>query len=97
MTPDEEYEFYARYVNQIPRGPARRLAGPRATDAIRVRFPPQVLEEIRRRATTDGHTVAAWIKQLVEQEIRRPDLVADARDDDAGAMVPPVWEQRNRA
>lgn len=29
MTPDEEYEFYARPENQIPQGPPRRRQKPR--------------------------------------------------------------------
>lgn len=47
MTPDEEYEFYAQSENQEPRGAPRRRAA-RLTDPIPVRFPPELLEEIRR-------------------------------------------------
>ncbi len=43
MTPDEEYEFYARPENQEPQGPVRR----RLTATVPVRFPPEVLEQVR--------------------------------------------------
>lgn len=69
MTPDEEYEFYSRHVNHIPQGPARRLASSGLSDPIPVRFPSQVLTEIRRRAAADDRTVAAWIRQIVETEV----------------------------
>lgn len=39
MTPDEEYDFYARPENQEPQGTPRRRAG-RLTAPIPVRFPP---------------------------------------------------------
>ena len=47
MTPDEEYDFYAQPENQEPQGPPRRRRAP-LSDAIPVRFPPEMVEEIRR-------------------------------------------------
>lgn len=71
MTPDEEYEFYSRPENQEPQGrPRRRIA--RLTAPIPVRFPPELLEEIRRRAAEDDRTVSSWIRRAVEHELQRP-------------------------
>jgi len=37
-----------------------------------VRFPPELLEEIRRAADADDRSVSAWIRRAVEHELRRP-------------------------
>lgn len=71
MTPDEEYDFYADPQNQEPQGPPRRRAG-RLTAPIPVRFPPELLEEIRRRADQDDRSVSSWIRRAVEHELQRP-------------------------
>jgi hypothetical protein len=44
---------------------------------VPVRFEPAVLDEVRRRAETDGRSVSAWIRRAVEAELRR------ARDGDS--------------
>jgi hypothetical protein len=36
-----------------------------------VRFPPEVLEEIKRRADADDRTISSWIRRAVEQELHR--------------------------
>jgi predicted HicB family RNase H-like nuclease len=69
MTPDEEYEYYARPENQEPQGPPRRR---RLSEAIPVRFPPELVEEIRRRAAADDRSVSSWIRRAVEHELQRP-------------------------
>ena len=71
MTPDEEYEFYARPENQEPQGPPRRRSA-RLTAPIPVRFPPELLEQIRRRAEADDRSVSSWIRRAVEHELDRP-------------------------
>ena len=71
MTPEEEYDFYAKPENQVPQGPARRRAA-RLTSPVPVRFPPELLEEIRRRAAADDRSVSSWIRHAVEQELRHP-------------------------
>jgi hypothetical protein len=71
MTPDEEYDFYAKAENQVPQGPPRRRAA-RLTSAVPVRFPPELLEEIRRRATADDRSVSSWIRHAAEHELRHP-------------------------
>jgi predicted HicB family RNase H-like nuclease len=70
MTPDEEYKFYARPENQEPQGPPRRRRS-RLSAPVPVRFPPELLEEIRRAADADDRSVSAWIRRAVEHELRR--------------------------
>lgn len=71
MTPDEEYDFYSRAENQEPQGPPHRRTV-RLTAPIPVRFPPELLEEIRRRAAADDRSVSSWIRRAVEHELQRP-------------------------
>jgi hypothetical protein len=68
MTPDEEYEFYARPENQQPQGsPPRRRS--RLSTRAPVRFPPELPENVRRAADADDRSVSAWIRRAVEHEI----------------------------
>lgn len=71
MTPDEEYAFYADPRNQEPQGKPRRRR-PRLPDPVPVRFAPDVLDEVKRRAEADDRSVSSWIRRAVEQELRRP-------------------------
>lgn len=71
MTPDEEYDYYSRPENQVPQGPPLRRTS-RLSEAIPVRFPPELVEEIRRRATDDDRSVSSWIRRAVEHELQRP-------------------------
>jgi hypothetical protein len=57
MTPEEEYEFYANPDNQQPQGPARRRRSSRLSELVPVRFSPEVLEEVRRRADADDRSL----------------------------------------
>jgi hypothetical protein len=70
MTPDEEYEFYARPENQVPQGPPRRRKA-KLTAPIPVRFPEATMEEIKKRAEADDRSVSAWIRRAVEAELHR--------------------------
>lgn len=69
MTPDEEYEFYERAENQEPAGPPRRRA--RLGAPVPVRFPEDLLEEVRAQATADDRSVSSWIRRAVEHELQR--------------------------
>lgn len=69
MTPEEEYEFYARPENREPQGPPRRRR-PRMSEMVPVRFTPEVLDEIRQRADADDRSVSSWIRRAVEHELR---------------------------
>ncbi len=72
MTPDEEYEFYARPENQEPQGRPRRRSR-RLSAPIPVRFTDEQLDAIRERAEADDRSVSAWIRRAVEHELdRRP-------------------------
>lgn len=71
MTPEEEYAFYADPANQKPTGkPQRRTA--KLTTPIPVRFPADVLDEVKRRADADDRSVSSWIRRAVEHELNRP-------------------------
>lgn len=70
MTPDEEYDFYARPDNQEPQGPPQRRRN-RLTSPIPVRFPPELLAEVKRRADADDRSVSSWIRRAVEHELHR--------------------------
>ncbi len=70
-TRDEEYEFYARPENQEPQGPARHRRS-KLTELVPVRFPPETLEEVRRRAGDDDRSVSSWIRRAVEHELEQP-------------------------
>jgi predicted HicB family RNase H-like nuclease len=71
MTPDEEYEFYARPENQEPAGPPRRRRRGRLGEPVPVRFPEDLLEEVRARAAADDRSVSSWIRRAVEHELER--------------------------
>lgn len=70
MSPTEEHEFYARPENQEPQGPARRRS--KLTEMVPVRFPPETLDEVRRRAGVDDRSVSSWIRRAVEHELNQP-------------------------
>lgn len=70
MTRQEEYEFYARPENQEPQGQPRRRKS-RLTEPVPVRFPPETLDEVRRRADADDRSVSSWIRRAVEHELER--------------------------
>ena len=67
-TPDEEFEFYARPENQQPQGPGRR----RLTATVPVRFPAELLEQVRAAAAAEDRSVSSWIRRAVESELRHP-------------------------
>jgi hypothetical protein len=69
MTPDEESDFFSQPENQEPQGPPRRRAS-RLSSMVPVRFPPEVLDEIRRRAEAEDRSVSSWIRRAVEHELR---------------------------
>jgi len=70
MTPDQEYQFYARPENQVPQGPpVRRRA--RVSDPIPVRLPPELLERVRKAAEDDDRSTSAWIRRAVVHELAK--------------------------
>jgi hypothetical protein len=70
MTRDEEYELYSHPENQEPQGPPRQRRS-RLTEMVPVRFPPETLAEVRRRAGEDDRSVSSWIRRAVENELER--------------------------
>jgi predicted HicB family RNase H-like nuclease len=68
MTPDEEHAYYAQPDNQEPQGPGRRRQ-PRLSEMVPVRFTPELLDQIRRRAEADGRSLSSWIRRAAEHEL----------------------------
>lgn len=70
MTPEQENAFYADPDNQMPQGrPVRRRA--RLSEPVPVRFPEELLREVRDRAAADDRSVSNWIRRAVEHELAR--------------------------
>lgn len=70
MTPEQENAFYAEPDNQVPQGaPVRRKA--KLSQPVPVRFPDELLREVRARAAADGRSVSNWIRRAVEHELVR--------------------------
>jgi hypothetical protein len=38
---------------------------------VPVRFPPELLDEVRRRAGDDDRSLSSWIRRAVEHELER--------------------------
>lgn len=79
MTPDEEYEFYARPENQQPQGPGRR----RLTATVPVRFPPSCLNRYApppRQTTAPSRRGFAALSSTNCATPPEPCLRADRRD-----------------
>ncbi len=70
MTPEQENTFYAEPDNQVPQGtPVRRKA--KLSEPVPVRFPDELLQEVRDRAAADDRSVSSWIRRAVEHELDR--------------------------
>ncbi len=70
MTPDEENAFYADPDHQVPQGrPVRRKAN--LSQPVPVRFPEDLLREVRAYAAADDRSVSNWIRRAVEHELDR--------------------------
>ncbi len=71
MTPEQEYEFYAKAENQEPQGSAQRRHASRLGTPVPVRFPPELLDQARQAADADDRSLSAWIRRAVEHELGR--------------------------
>lgn len=71
MTPEQEYEFYAKAENQEPQGPARRRHPPRLSPPVPVRIPRKLLDQARRTPDADDRSLSSWIRRAVEHELDR--------------------------
>lgn len=70
LSRSEEYELYKDPEYQRPQGPARKRKA-KLTEMIPVRFPRDVLDEVRRLADADDRSTSAWIRRAVERELDR--------------------------
>ena len=69
MPSDDGHEFYGRPENQIPQGPPRRRREP-MTDPAPVRFPPDVLEQVKAAAAADDRSVSSWIRRAITRSLQ---------------------------
>ncbi len=72
LTPEQEHAFYADPANQEPQGPGVRRRS-KLSAPVPVRFPEDVLQQLRDRAADDDRSVSQWIRRAVERELARPD------------------------
>jgi hypothetical protein len=88
MSRKDEYEFYAEFENQTPQGPPRRRG--QLTELVPVRFPPEMLEAVRRRADDEDRSVSNWIRRAVERELGTPagQTSGQTNDDKPGRTEP---------
>ncbi len=70
MSAQQEDDFYADAANQQPQGAPRRRKE-RLSTPVSVRFPAELLEEVKSAARADDRSVSAWIRRAVEHELRR--------------------------
>lgn len=87
MTPEQEYEFYAKAENQEPQGPARRRHPPRPSPPVPVRIPQKLLDQARAQAAQGnvGLDVGGSLKGVGEL-LRKahPMLYLSGRDHERG-------------
>lgn len=70
MTPEQQNAFYADPDNQVPQGPPVRRR-PRLGEPVPVRFPDELLRQVRAAAAADDRSVSNWIRRAVEHELTR--------------------------
>jgi hypothetical protein len=70
MTPKEENAFFADPDNHVPQGPPVRRKS-KLGQPVPVRFPDELLREVRDRAAADDRSVSNWIRRAVEHELAR--------------------------
>lgn len=70
MSPEEEDQFYSKAANLLPQGQPRRRRPPLSAP-VPVRFPEELLAQLRTRAEADDRSVSSWIRRAVEHELRR--------------------------
>ena len=70
MNRNEEHALYAQPQNHVPQGVARRRRE-KLSEMVPVRFSPDVMSEVRRRADDDDRSVSSWIRRAVEHELGR--------------------------
>ncbi len=71
LTPEQEYQFYAQPENQEPQGSPRRRRSSHLSTIVPVRFPPELLNEVRAQAKADDRSLSAWIRRAVEHELNQ--------------------------
>ena len=72
MTPEQEHACYADPDNQTPQGPPFRRRA-RLGEPVPVRFPEDLLRQVRAAAAADDRSVSNWIRRAAEHELTRTD------------------------
>ena len=71
MPPEQKNAFYTDPDNQVlPQGAPVRRKG-KLSDPVPVRFPEELLREVRDHAAADDRSVSNWIRRAVENELAR--------------------------
>jgi len=70
LTSEQEHALYADPVNQEPQGPGVRRRS-KLSAPVPVRFPEDMLQQLRDRAADDDRSVSQWIRRAVERELAR--------------------------
>ena len=71
MTPEQENAFYADPANFAPQGTVRRRGTKRLSEPVLVRFPEELLAELKARAAAEDRSVSNWVRRAVEHELAR--------------------------
>jgi hypothetical protein len=71
MDDKKAYEHYDNPNNLKPAGSARRLSRRALSSHVPVRFPPETIARVKELAERDGVTLSAWIRHVVDVELRR--------------------------
>lgn len=71
MSDPDAYAYYADPENREPIGEGRRRERPAMSSHVPVRFPPEMVAEVKHVAREDRKTVSSWIRDVVERELRR--------------------------
>lgn len=54
-----------------PAGPGVKRTKPVLTEHTPVRFPPELIDKVKKLAEADRRTVSSWIRNAVEDEVNR--------------------------
>jgi predicted HicB family RNase H-like nuclease len=68
LTPEQEHDYSAETDNQRAQGPPRRRQS-RLSERVPVRFTPELLDKIRRRAEADDRSLSSWIRRAAEHQL----------------------------
>lgn len=83
MSDEEAADFYADEANQSF-DPTHVVRARPLADSIPVRFPPEVVAQVRRAADSEGITVSAWVRNAVTDALSQAGGGTGGGDTDSG-------------